>query len=115
MLIITGNSSHHPPPKKPKTAYFNRAELSHILNSYSSKVATCEWRDYALDHINGAAIFSIYRSSHETPLYTIEKKRLKGKDRWMFILRDRQKILRQTARLHDLLDYLDNSPRLVNN
>ncbi|MCE2517492.1 MAG: DUF2794 domain-containing protein [Alphaproteobacteria bacterium] len=115
MLIISGTSQQQNASKKQKTGYFSRVELSQILNVYSLRVAAGEWRDYALDHVDGMAFFSIYRSSHEMPLYTIEKKRLKGKDRWLFILRDRRKNLRQAARLKDVLDYLDNLPRLVNN
>ncbi len=101
--------------RRQKSNYFTRLELTQILNVYSTRVAAGEWRDYALDHVDGMAFFSIYRSSHEMPLYTIEKKRLKGKDRWLYILRDRRKILRQTAQLKDALAYLDKLPRLVNN
>lgn len=115
MLIISGTSQQQNNAKKAKNSYFSRLELSQILNVYSLRVAAGEWRDYALDHVEGGAYFSIYRSSQEMPLYTIEKKRLKGKDRWLFILRDRRKNLRQAARLVDVLDYLNKLPRLVNN
>ncbi len=115
MLIYTGSAQDKTPSKKQKTAYFARLELTQILNVYSTRVAAGEWRDYALDHREGSAIFSIYKSSHEMPLYTIEKKRLKGKDRWLYIVSDRRKLLRQSARLNDVLEYLNNLPRLVNN
>lgn len=115
MVIINGSEQAQKHGKSPKLGYFNRGELTQILNTYSRRVADGEWRDYALDHIEGAAFFSIFRSSHEMPLYTIEKKRLKGKDRWLFILRDRRKNLKQGARLGDILEYLNNLPRLVNN
>ena len=115
MNIISGSTPQKKQPKMPKLGYFNRAELSLILNTYSRRVAAGEWRDYAIDNIDGAAFFSIFRSSQEMPLFTIEKKRLKGKDRWLFILRDRRKNLRQGARLTDILEYLNNLPRLVNN
>ncbi len=115
MLIFTGSSSDKSVQKKQKTAYFSRVELTQILNVYSTRVAGGEWRDYALDHNDGSALFSIYKSSHEMPLYTIEKKRLKGKDRWIYIVSDRRKLLRQSARLNDVLEYLNNLPRLVNN
>ena len=115
MLIISGSSSDKSSPKKHKVVYFSRAELQQILNVYSKRVADGEWRDYALDHMEGSALFSIFKSSHEMPLYTIEKKRLKGKDRWIYVVSDRRKALRQAARLADVLDYLNNLPRLVNN
>ena len=71
MNIISG--SHHKSKEPPKLGYFDRAELSLILNTYSRRVAAGEWRDYALDHIEGAAFFSIFRSSQELPLYTMKK------------------------------------------
>lgn len=119
MQIITGqdttNSRDTKARKRQKTSYFSKPELTRILNVYSHRVAAGEWRDYALDHLDGLAYFSIYRSSHEMPLYTIEKKRLKGKDRWQFKLSDRRKVIKTCAVLQDILDYLNGLPRLVNN
>lgn len=115
MLIINGSTQQQNSTKRQKSSYFTRLELTQILNVYSTRVAAGEWRDYALDHLDGMAFFSIYRSSHEMPLYTIEKKRLKGKDRWMYILRDRRQTLRQAAQIKDILTYLNKLPRLVNN
>jgi hypothetical protein len=53
---------------------FSREELSRILSLYGRFVAAGEWRDYAVDHLKDAAIFSIFRRSAETPLYRIEKR-----------------------------------------
>lgn len=119
MQIITGSdnqaSREAKGRKKQRASYFSRPELTRILNVYSKRVAAGEWRDYALDHLEGQAYFSIYRSSHELPLYTIEKKRLKGKDRWQYKLSDRRKVIKSCAGLQDILDYLNGLPRLVNN
>jgi hypothetical protein len=115
MLFINGLSSDKNHQRKQRTSYFSRIELTQILNVYSTRVAAGEWRDYALDHTVSSAVFSIYKSSHEMPLYMIEKKRLKGKDRWIYVVSDRRKTLRQAAHLKDVLVYLDNLPRLVNN
>jgi hypothetical protein len=52
---------------------FNRRELNHILNLYGRKVATGEWRDYAIDFLKDRAVFSVFRRSSEVPLYRIEK------------------------------------------
>ena len=52
---------------------FDRAELSQILNVYGRKVASGEWRDYAIDALRDKAVFSIFRRSSEIPLYRIEK------------------------------------------
>lgn len=53
--------------------YFNREELSRILNLYGRMVAAGEWRDYAIDMTRDAAVFSIFRRASEMPLYRIVK------------------------------------------
>ena len=52
---------------------FDRQELSQILNIYGRKVASGEWRDYAIDTLREKAVFSVFRRSTEIPLYRIEK------------------------------------------
>ena len=52
---------------------FNRRELETILRIYGTKVIEGEWRDYAIDHLNDRAVFSIFRRASEVPLYRIEK------------------------------------------
>jgi hypothetical protein len=52
---------------------FNRHELEIILRLYGHKVIAGEWRDYAIDHLNDRAVFSVFRRASEVPLYTIEK------------------------------------------
>ncbi len=53
---------------------FTREELSRILRLYGQFVAEGEWRDYAIDHLKDAAVFSIFRRAAETPLYRVEKR-----------------------------------------
>jgi hypothetical protein len=52
---------------------FDRAELDAILQVYGRKVAAGEWRDYAIDHLEDRAVFSIFRRSSEMPIYRVEK------------------------------------------
>lgn len=52
---------------------FDKRELSRLLGLYSMRVATGEWRDYAIDFRPGMAIFSIFRHTAEQPLYAIAK------------------------------------------
>jgi hypothetical protein len=52
---------------------FDRRELSQILNVYGRKVASGEWRDYAIDSLREKAVFSVFRRASECPLYRIEK------------------------------------------
>jgi len=53
---------------------FERKELNAILSTYGIGVARGLWRDYAIDHLRDAAVFSIFRRSCETPLYRVEKR-----------------------------------------
>ena len=52
---------------------FSREELREILNLYGRKVATGEWRDYAIDFTRERAVFSVFRRAAEAPFYRIEK------------------------------------------
>ena len=54
--------------------WFDRRELGPILSLYGRMVAAGEWRDYAIDCLNDAAVFSIFRRASELPLYRIEKR-----------------------------------------
>ena len=65
----------HPQAKvpNPKIIAFSRSELNSILRVYGRKVSDGTWRDYAIDHLNDRAVFSIYRRTSEYPLYRVEK------------------------------------------
>jgi hypothetical protein len=52
---------------------FSKGELSLILAVYGERVQKGEWRDYAIDCLPDMAVFSVFRSSREQPLYTIAK------------------------------------------
>src|SRR5438874_10845623 len=56
-----------------RTLYFTRAELNQLLGLYSRNVARGVWRDYAIDHRDGQALFSVFRHTHESAVYTIVK------------------------------------------
>ncbi|MCB2098460.1 MAG: DUF2794 domain-containing protein [Parvularculaceae bacterium] len=58
---------------RPDAVVFTREELSRILGLYGQFVAAGEWRDYAIDHLKDAAVFSIFRRASETPIYRVEK------------------------------------------
>ena len=53
---------------------FDRSELNRILTVYGRMVAAGEWRDYALDFLEEAAVFSIFRRASEMPLFRVEKR-----------------------------------------
>jgi len=56
-----------------RTVYFTRAELNQLLGLYSRNVMRGIWRDYAIDHRDGQALFSVFRHTHESAAYTIIK------------------------------------------
>jgi hypothetical protein len=58
---------------KHRTLYFTRLELNQLLSLYSRHVARGVWRDYAIDHQDGMALFSVFRHTHEAPAYRIIK------------------------------------------
>jgi hypothetical protein len=60
----------------PKAAlvFFERRELDLLLRLYGRMVAAGEWRDYAIDGLREAAVFSVFRRTADHPLYRIEKR-----------------------------------------
>ena len=58
--------------------FFSKKELSSILNLYSKQVSKGFWKDYALDSQAENAIFSVYKHSHDKPMYQIIKNSQKG-------------------------------------
>lgn len=54
--------------------FFDRRELTRLMDLYGRMVAAGEWRDYAIDGLREAAVFSVFRRASESPLYRIEKR-----------------------------------------
>ena len=53
---------------------FDRTELNRILTIYGRMVSAGEWRDYAIDFSEEAAVFSIFRRTSEMALFKVEKR-----------------------------------------
>jgi Protein of unknown function (DUF2794) len=53
--------------------FFDRAELTRILDLYGRMVAAGKWRDYAIDLGRDRAVFSAFRRAAERPEYRIVK------------------------------------------
>jgi hypothetical protein len=92
---------------------FNRRELSAIFRVYGRKVADGEWRDYAIDHLEDRAVFSIFRRAGEMPVFRVEKipghARRQGAYR---IVAAAGLIMRRGHELAGVLRILDRPPRL---
>lgn len=93
--------------------FFDRRELNQLLSLYSRRVARGEWRDYAIDHKPGMAVFSVFRHSHERPLYSIAKCAT-GPDRPPeYLVLTGQKRLKLSKSIDDALKILDSKLRVV--
>jgi hypothetical protein len=73
MVMETVPHTPQPPPAS-ATVFFDRGELNQLLGLYGRMVAAGHWRDYAMDGLKDAAVFSVFRRSSEVPLYRIEKR-----------------------------------------
>jgi hypothetical protein len=59
--------------RRARAVFFSRIELNQLLGLYSRQVARGEWRDYAIQQRDGAALFAVFRHTHECALYTVVK------------------------------------------
>jgi hypothetical protein len=95
-----------------RTLYFTRPELNQLLGLYSRNVIRGIWRDYAIDHRDGQALFSIFRHTHESALYTIVKSAGNGGEAQFAVLSGRQRV-RVARTLPEALDYFRSKLALV--
>src|ERR1700687_4531130 len=65
-------ASGRPTEQRDSHIRFDRPELKRILNTYGRMVMAGEWRDYAIDFRDDVAVFSVFRSASEMPVYSIE-------------------------------------------
>jgi hypothetical protein len=109
----SGPNSTLPPPTAPSIA-FDRRELTEILNVYGRRVATGEWRDYAIDHLKDQAVFSIFRRSSEMPIYRVVKQpKLARRQGAYSVITATGLILKRGHDLRTVLRVLDKRLRVV--
>lgn len=97
--------------RKAGQTYFTRSELSQLLSLYSERVARGEWRDYAIDHKVGIALFSVFRHSAERPAFAVAKIATpRGPDYAVF---DDKRKLKRANILTEALQVFDAKLRLV--
>ena len=95
---------------------FSRRELDRILGLYGRKVASGEWRDYAIDFLKDRAVFSVFRRSSEVPIYRIEKSpRLSRRQGGYSVISATGLIVRRGPELERVLRAFDQSLALVAN
>jgi Protein of unknown function (DUF2794) len=99
-----------------RTLYFTRCELNQLLGLYSRNVARGIWRDYAIDHRDGQALFSVFRHTHESAAYTIVKSAGTGgagTGEALFIVLSGRQRLRAATNLADALAVFRSKLSLV--
>lgn len=88
--------------------FFERRELELILRLYGRKVASGDWRDYAIDSFSDAVSFNIFRRTSEAPLYRIEKRPALSRRQGAFALFNQAGlILKRGHELAQVLSVLD--------
>lgn len=95
----------------PRGIFFDRAELNQLLSLYSRNVASGEWRDYAIDQLGGSAVFSVFRHTHDAPLYSIAKQ---GNSRSVeYVVFSGREKLKRAKTLSDVLKVFKKNLRVV--
>ncbi len=89
--------------------FFDKRELSQILNLYGHMVANGDWRDYAIGHDRDVCVFAVYQRASEAPLYRIVKrpKLARKQGQYQVVTRDGQ-IIKRGADLQAVLKVFDN-------
>jgi hypothetical protein len=98
---------------KHRTLYFTRPELNQLLSLYSRHVARGVWRDYAIDHRDGMASFSVFRHTHEAPAYSIVKTASTQTRPTEFIVQSGRQKLRVSRNLAEALEFFQTPLSLV--
>lgn len=96
-----------------RTVYFTRGELNQLLGLYSRQVIRGEWRDYAIDHRDGLALFSVFRHTQEGPLFSIVKTAGAADRPLEFLVQRGREKLRSARSLAEALDFFRSRLSLV--
>jgi len=97
--------------KQKQKIFFDRQELRQLLDLYSRRVASGEWKDYAIDQYGPMAVFSIFRHSFDQPLFAIAKK-VTGKGYDFVVFSGRRK-LNHGRTIGEALGVLERQLRLL--
>src|SRR3954465_8498158 len=93
--------------------FFDRDDLNNLLGAYSRQVARGIWRDYAIDHRSNMAIFSIFRRSQEQAGFTVTKVVLRGEKGPRRILLSRNRQLKSSRKLSQIITVMLKQLTLV--
>jgi hypothetical protein len=71
------------------------------------------WRDYAIDHRDGMALFSVFRHTHEAPAYSIIKTAAALNRPAEFLVQSGRQRLRVSPSLPEALEFFQTRLGLV--
>lgn len=92
---------------------FDREELNRLLALYARRVACGEWRDYAIDHGAGMAVFTVFRHADQRPLFAIAKIADGPDAEGGYLLFSGSRILKRGRTLGSILAVFDTKLKLV--
>ncbi|MCH8925162.1 MAG: DUF2794 domain-containing protein [Proteobacteria bacterium] len=98
---------------KSRATFFDRNELNQLLSLYSRRVASGEWRDYAIDQRSGSAVFSIFRHSHDAPAFRIAKRAKGAGPGGEYVVSSGAETLKQATTMTEALKVFGRSLRVV--
>ncbi len=93
--------------------FFDRNELHQLLSLYSRHVAAGEWRDYAIDHRDGTAIFSVFKHTLDSPAFSITKHLQKNGRGGAYEVHDGRQRVKRSKDLAEALSIFDQPLRVV--
>jgi hypothetical protein len=96
-----------------KSTFFDRKELNQLLSLYSRRVASGEWRDYAIDQRSGSAVFSVFRHTHEAPAFRIAKRAPDPARGGEYVVSSGRETLMQAESMTEALLVFERAPRVV--
>jgi len=82
---------------------FKKEEINLIMEVYSRKISTGEWKDYSISFQKNYAIFSIHKSLKFAPHYQIKKNSLRKK---VFTLLHNNTIILYSNTLNVIINHL---------
>ena len=101
-------------PRRPQQAtFFSRSELNQLLSLYSRRVISGEWRDYAIDQRDGMAMFSVFRHSHDRPLFSIAKRAGPPGGSSEFLVTSGRQKLRRAETIKDALTVFEQNIKII--
>jgi hypothetical protein len=93
--------------------HFNRQELNQLLQVYSRRVASGEWRDYAIQPDSQRARFMVFRHRLEGPIYTVAKSAPDRDGKSLYALAQGARTLKRSTSLADVLSVFARRLTLV--